>query len=171
MALPPRGDPQRPLFSAIRSMGLLGVVLILFSLIGILQILFSASTTMRSNIDVVFLFGSIFLAPGILYVLCAIFLEHRRKWAAIVGLVLASMQLLAAVIIVVVLVIAISPQKLVQFFGAEPVIMVAIVHFLLIVTLARLVYHLSKSFKTIGKSPQRGFEPIMIPPTQTSEQS
>jgi hypothetical protein len=175
MALPKRGDPQRPLVLAIRSMRLLGIILIGFSILAMLPILLSGRA--RTSPGAVIGIGFMYVGPGILYLLCAIFLKRRRIWAIFTGLLLASIQLLLTIVMTLIACIMLLKwePRMSAFFGYAMIPLA--ITLLLVTALVQLIYHLSKSFEAIKYSPieqQRGFEPMIvqpIPPTESLRQS
>ena len=164
MALPKRGDPRRPLFLAIRSTRLLGIVLILFGLLALIPMMLVRRTRL---IPLIFLgVGLIYITPGILYLLCAIFMKQRKSWAIILALVVASLQLL----------FTLFSAAMIGFQSRINIIPLVIV-LILFAALGQLIYHLSRSFEAIKYAPpeeQRGFEPMIlqpIPPTEPPRQT
>jgi hypothetical protein len=168
MPLPPRGDPQRPLFLAVRSTRLLGILMIAFSLLVMTPMMYVSRGRMMPIFEIAF--GLIYLVPGILYFLCAIFLKRRQFWAIVLGLVLASIQLLLT------LLGAASLLAATRIRGEPEMILLGVI-LLFIAAFVQLIVHLSKSFEAIKYAPieqRRGFEPTgvqPIPPTKTTEQS
>jgi hypothetical protein len=158
MALPPRGDPQRPMFLAIRSMRLLGILLIAFSLLIMVPMMLIRRGRSMPIVEIAI--GLVYLVPGVLYFLCAIFLKRRQFWAIVLGLVLASIQLLLLLAGGVAFVNALGG-------GNTLVSLTLLVILLFIAAFAQLIYHLSKSFEAIKYAPieqQRGFEPMRVQP-------
>ncbi len=165
MALPPKGDPRRPMHLAIRSMRLLGVILILLSLLGMLPLFFiPAARPGVSKILMIFFFGAllIYLIPGVLFLIFSIFLKRRQAWAIIGGIVLSSILLLIAVIALA--------GVLVNFatVGHTPAALIGLVMSVLFVAaFTQLIIHLSQSFKALKYFPvdeQRGFEVAPVAP-------
>src|ERR1041385_8076568 len=96
MPLPPRGDPTRPYFLAIRSSRLLGFIFLLF---GSLAVLAVAMIPSRGMPTVFMILGAMFwLLPGILYAVFAAFLKRRHEWAIVALIVLASIHGLIALV-------------------------------------------------------------------------
>ena len=168
MPRPPKGDPRRPLHLAIRSTRVLGA---LFVLLGLAVLAVPALYALRGGGSAgggVILMGVaslLYLVPGVLYVLCAIYLRRRQLWAVIVALVLASVQLLFLAIGLLGVVIGIANSR-----GAATSF--ALVYLGLIglvaAALAQLIYHLARSFEAIKHPPfgaeVRGFEPLPVAP-------
>jgi hypothetical protein len=101
----------------------------------------------------------LYIGPGVIYLVTAIYLKRRRFWAVIVGLVLASVHLLFVLIVIAGLLITMS---------RHPAASVALIPMILMIfvglALAQLIYHLSLSFEAIKYAPvedQHGFEPLM----------
>jgi cytochrome bd-type quinol oxidase subunit 1 len=154
MALPPRGDPQRPLFLAIRSMRLLGILLLAISFLFLFVVVRG-----RSLLNVIVMIGLFYFMPGVLYLVCAIFLKRRQPWAIVVGLTLASVQMLLIVVAAVTL-------FAVTALGDSGSMIRMTVMVLLLGAFGQLIFHLCKSFEAIRHSriEQRGFEPLMMQP-------
>jgi hypothetical protein len=160
MALPPKGDPRRPLHLAIRSTRLLGILCVLF---GLCTMLPSFPTT--SGPSAVLLAGAslVCLLPGAAYFLVSMFLARRQFWAVVLGLVLASLQALfalAALIgVLAALIIDARNTGDVEPFGFVFVLGL----FLFLVAFCQLISHLILSFGAIKHVPpeeQHGFEPV-----------
>jgi hypothetical protein len=152
MPLYPSGDPRRPLQLAVRSMRWLGIFL---TIIGVLMLVSFAFFLRRGSVvsRLPLLSTLVYLGPGVLYLLFAIFLARRQRWAVIAGLILASIQaVLSAILFVVVLT-----------QGPEAWLAIAICG-LLVAALIQLIFHLSKSFEAIrlSETEQRGFEPLPV---------
>jgi len=170
MAIPPRGDPRRPLHLAVRSTRLLGI---LFLLIGTLM----SSLTLRGGIPgrrgmvLTALLLLFYIGPGVVYLVTAIFLARRRFWAVVVGLVLASLQSLFVLFAIGSILIDIMRHPSRSVAMIPMVVMIFV-----ILALAQLIYHLSRSFEAIRYAPvedQHGFEPVMAkaveaPPEESS---
>jgi len=152
MPLYPPGDPRRPLQLAVRSMRWLGIFL---TGIGLLILVSFAFLARRGGVvsRLTLLSTLVYLGPGVLYLLFAIFLARKQRWAVVAGLILASIQaILAAILFVVVLT-----------QGPEAWLAIA-VSGLLLAALVQLIFHLSKSFEAIRLTEitQRGFEPLPV---------
>lgn len=165
MALPPRGDLRRRMHLAIRSMWVLGSLLLLIGLCGIGGSLFSLAgrSPVPPGVGVMQLVGStIYWAPGVLYVVFAVYLKRRQLWAVVGGLILASIQFLFLLTgLVVMIAIYFSPDS-----SLPPPFLIAVgVMALFVLALAQLVYYLARSFQAIREPPygreEHGFEPVM----------
>ena len=166
LPLPPKGDPQRPLSLAIRSTRLLGIVLILFGFVALLPF---AATPRGISLLLTIVIALFYLGPGVLYLLCAIFLKRRRLWAVVVALVLASIQLLLAILGIVTFAIQMFSALHMNSMGAFAIIPLIVILFF-IAAFVQLIYHLSCCFEAIKFSPpefQRGFEPLVVQPQIT----
>ena len=160
-------DLQRPLRLAIRSTRILGIAMLLISTIIVIPMVL----VMRAGIGFPTLIPMVIVAifyilPGVLYVLCAIFMKRRKTWAVIVALVLALLHLLSTSFFGIALLIGINPAP-----GQEPFFWAAvcIVH-LFAAAFGQLVYHLSTSFRAIRAMPvggERGFAPIVVQKVET----
>ena len=155
MALPPKGDPRRPLHLAIRSTRSLGIVLIL---LGSLVLLVGLVLTQSRLLVVV---SIIYMSPGIGFLVIAIFLKRRATWAVTAGIVLASLTGLFALLALVgsVVGLARSPR------GASTPDLVALgIVVLVVLAVAQLILHLAKSYESIrtAEPEVRGFEPIAV---------
>ena len=94
MALPPKGDPRRPMHLAIRSCQGLGALFIILSgLFGAACFLGGRGPATRVILVMFLLVG----VPGVLYVLTAVFMKRRQLWAVILGLVVSSVNALFSV--------------------------------------------------------------------------
>jgi hypothetical protein len=160
MALPPKGNPRRPMHLAIRSMRLLGIIQLCFVALTMLPMLLMMRRGFGMSFAVVELASAtLYLVPGIMYLVCAIYLKRRAFWAIIVGISLASIQLLFLLIGAV--------AFMIFLIGAQPPgtawIPLGVIG-ILILALVQLIYHLAKSFEAIKYPPdeQRGFEPLLI---------
>jgi hypothetical protein len=166
MAVPPRGDPQRPLHLAIRSIRVLALLFLLVASCGFGSIL-AAGRRMP------FIVGGAILVfyflPGIAYVFFAIYMKQRKFWAVVAALVLASLQCFVALI-------ALAMSIVLTFHaGGDPSAIIGLVTTAFVfAALAQLVYHLAKSFESIKYVPiemQRGFEALPVQPIVPAETS
>lgn len=162
MALPPKGDLRRPLHLAIRSMRLLGIVFITLGMLGILPIVWIGWQMLGAVwlffIVVVLMF---YVGPGILYIVCAIYLKRRRTWAVVMAIVIASLHLLLVLAAIISILISIAST------GNNSLWIAAGILALFIMAFAQLIYHLSRSFESLKCPPmeeQRGFEPVLLAP-------
>jgi hypothetical protein len=159
--LPPRGDPQRPLYLAIRSMRLLGLVFVVFGLVAVvlawlaLGRLINTPTVSWLGLAMAAL---IYFIPGVLYFVFAIFLTHRQSWAVAGGMVVAIVQFPFALLALV--------TVIVRGVHAFPLLLAG----LWVAALIQLIYHLSKSRQALrleAVTGARGFEtlpPQIVPP-------
>ena len=160
MALPPRGDPRRPLHLAIRSTRLLAII---FLFLGGCLCAAVLANGRRSSI--------ISLPAMAMLLFYTIYLKRRQFWAVLSSLILASIQLLFALVVAITLLIVsmIKSAHNVNFVIA-PLLLLGIV----ILALAQLIYHLALSFEAIKHVPveeQRGFEPLMVQPIASPDQT
>jgi ABC-type uncharacterized transport system permease subunit len=148
MALPPNGDPRRPLHLAIRSTRLLGV---LFVLLGLLTPL----PTLKLNPHLLELPGPVIastlihLLPGLLYLLCSAVLGQGRRPALIasLGLVAVHCVMVAGSLAAFsTLLVAQEQGSFFLFFGLGVMVFA-------MAALGQLFYHLTKSFKAITYPP------------------
>jgi hypothetical protein len=163
--LPPRGDPRRPLHLAIRGTRILGYILIS---IGSLVLIPFLSNLQKGTPRLEYLeLSSFYMIPGIIYLMCAIFLRRRQMLAAILAIAHAAAQLILLLVILVLSFIdfqkvppAQRPAELIIF----PLELIVILAFI------RLIYYLSKSFEAIKNPPPEmrpGFEAIPLAPHPT----
>ncbi len=158
MALPPKGDPRRPLYLAIRSTRMLAIFFLLFGIFGAAALFIPRGMSSRAQTLITILTLMAYIGPGAAYLVFSIYLKQLRFWAVVGALVLASLQLAMGAIITIVIVIAAVSRPLNQFILMSLAIMA-----LVGVAIAQLIYHLAKSFdaiKYISMDEQRGFEPI-----------
>jgi hypothetical protein len=161
MPVPAKGDPRRPLHLAVRSTRLLGIVFIVFGLLMLLVV----PAAFRSRgaaaagppaagppVWLGVVVAMMFMAPGVMYLVVGAFLARRKSWAVVVGIVVASVHGLFALLVFL--------RNLV----VEPGNMVSLLIVLAwVAALAQLIYHLSQSFAAIryeSDHVQRGFEPL-----------
>ncbi len=109
------------------------------------------------------IFSLIYFGPAVCYVLFAHFLARRKPWAIIVGIVLASLNLLFVLFPTVGLIaIAVSDQTTPWLL--IPAAVVAI----FVAALIQLIYFLARSFESLRYPPEpHGFEPIMAQAVST----
>ena len=171
MALPPKGDPQRPLKLAVRSTRVLGILFCALGMCGTLPMLYlglarpAAGAGGGGGIARMAFVGLstilVYFGPGALYLVCAVFIARRRTWAVITAMVLAAIQLLFITFGMVMFVIMFLSNA-----GTTPTYVMSFplgIMLLVILALAQLEYHLSKCFEAIRLAPldvQRGFEPL-----------
>ena len=158
MALPPKGDPRRPLHLAIRSTRLLGV---LFVMLGLL-ILLPALKTNPHPLELpwpVIAASLIHLIPGLLYAVCAVLLTRGRRSAVIsaMGLVAIHCVMVAGSLA------AYSGLLMAQTHDSGFLIGALLVMMLAMAALGQLFYHLVKSFKAI-EAPAEGLPDDSVMP-------
>lgn len=122
-------------------------------------------------LNVGFLF--VYVGPGAIYLVTAIYLKQRKFWAVVVGLVLGSIQLLVALGETVNLLYFVMRSSIASFrgFGMGILISLGILIFIDL-ALGQLIYHLALSFEAIkytSVEQQHGFEPLMTPQQHTEE--
>jgi hypothetical protein len=162
MPLPPKGNPRRPLHLAVRSTRLLGIVFLCFGMIVMLPSLLLLRRGMGMPLMIVqFISAMLYIGPGVLYLVCAIFLKQRQFWAVVVGIVLASIHLLFLLLGAAFYIAVVLSEQFNAWMLAPMVMLLAF-----ILALGRLIYHLARSFEAIKYPPdeQRGFEPLMVEP-------
>lgn len=168
MPLPPRGNPRRPLFLAMRSMRAVGVVCLAPGLFGFIRYLPWSLTMIQARH-----FGEAFapllpavpyLLPGIGYFVCAKYIAQRRVWAIVLSLVLTSLLLLFAIaalaFLTVVLLDSTQPPPLAFVLISGGILLLFVPAFV------QLIYHLIRSFESIKYPPEEapGFEVTLIAP-------
>lgn len=142
----------------------LGVLLLILSTCGgiglVMSIVGGGPQTVPASV-----FGLIFwMAPGIGYIVCSVHLKRYKAWAAIVGLVLTGLALMAAVLMFgALLIVALTSG------AGSTEFLFALIPLLFIAAFAQLIVHLSRSFKAIRihemEVPQGyGFQPILTQP-------
>jgi hypothetical protein len=164
MALPPKGDPRRPMYLAIRSMRLLGIIIVLFSLLMFIPVIaLRGSGGAAVGFSILFIvMAMVYLIPGLLFILCSIFLKRRQAWAIIVGIILSSIVLLMSVFGFFAGLLQLgagnsSPLMLIQFT----------ISLIFVAAFTQLIFHLSKSFESLrvlNTEVQRGFELLPVVP-------
>jgi hypothetical protein len=165
MPLPPRGDPQRPLALAIRSTRLLGILLIAFSLLLLIpaMLISRRAGLWGASAVVLIVIATFYAGPGVLYLICSIFMKQRKTWAVVVALVLASLNLILTLFsgIGLLLNIHVAP-------GQTRVLLVPLgIMLVFVAAFGQLIFHLSRSFTAIRTDPvtgHRGFTPVLIQP-------
>jgi hypothetical protein len=150
MAIPPRGDPRRPLHLAVRSTRVLAIIFLLFGTCASIPMLIQGALPMRGRMFLNLGVFIVYVGPGVVYFVTAIYMKRRQFWAVILALVMASIQLLFALLGISVLLIAEMrrPASSVAMIPAGVLIFVI----------------LALSFNAIRYTPveeQHGFEPLM----------
>ncbi len=168
MALPPRGDPRRPLHLAVRSTRMLGVVFLLFGTCALAPMMRTMGRAGMVGYPVFLMLGAlVYLGAGGGFLLFSIFLGRRQFWAVVAALVLSSVVSFFWIAGAVALVVAILSGG--GGTGtAVPVAFAVSALALVIAALGQLIYHLARSFEAIKYPPfgqeVRGFEPIPVMP-------
>ena len=172
MPLPPKGDPRRPLQLAVRSTRLLGGLLVLLGFCGSIPVMFVPGVRGGDPLftAIILIGAAAYFVPGMLYIVFSIYLGHRKPWAVVATIVLASIQLLFVLLGIAVLAVTFAlPHSDLPPTALVPVGIAA----LLAAALAQLIYHLSKSFESIRYEPvgasDRGFEPLAVRPATAPE--
>src|SRR6266536_82642 len=138
MSLPPKDDPRRPLHLAVRSTRLLGIVLLGFGGFAALLFLMIPRQAGVSLLPEMFLGLLVYFVPAVIYLITSVFLKRRHLWAIVVGIVLASVNL----------VLILAAFGAVLFVGwtsnrDAAIVIPIIVLCLFILALAQLIYHLA----------------------------
>lgn len=158
MALPPKGDPRRPLHLAARSTRVLGIIFILIGCLASVSVIGvgvgSATRLIALVVPVV-----IFLGAGSGYLIVSIFLKRRAFWAVVTGLVIASIHAAIAVL-------GLAGMAITVIAPDRNVFIPIFVLVLWLAAMAQLIYHLSKSFAGLRLADEafRGFEPLRVQP-------
>jgi hypothetical protein len=172
MAVPPKGDPRRPLVLAVRSTRLLGIIFIVFGVFASIAMMASVGATGGAGFAVRWvqaLAVGFYVVPGVVYLLCAIYLKQRRSWAAVVALVVCLIHLLMALVglaatIISTLSVNASNSGVSGIWNWVVWIPVALLA-LITAALIQTIVYLSQSFRSIREWPgdeRRGFEPLAI---------
>lgn len=170
MALPPKGDPQRPLHLAVRFSRIAGFLFIGLGTWATLLHFFSMrragnAILIGSLAEVALASSLVYFGPGAIYLVCSVFIARRRRWAVFTAMVLAGIQILLIGWALVMF------AK--HFVSADPaardwsVVLPLGITLLISLVLAQLEHHLTKSFEAIRLAPvdvQRGFEPLPAAP-------
>ena len=169
MALPPKGDPRRPLHLAIRSTRMLGIVFLLFGTCSVAPMMRTMGRAGMVGYPAFLLIGAaVYLAAGGAFLLFSIFLARRQFWAVVAALVVSSVVSLIWIFAAIALVVALLANA--GDIGSPPALIGGAVLLLLIAALWQLIYHLALSFEAIKYPPfgqeVRGFEPLPVVPAQ-----
>jgi len=161
MALPPKGDPRRPLHLAVRSMRLLGGILLLFTSCMALSVgmtLIRLGPKMLTS-PLMFIGMLLYFVPGVCFFVFAHYLKRRQAWAVVASICLAGVGCLFMLIGLFGLAVISTSQSR----GGAPMLIPAGIMLLILAALGQLIYHLARSFEAIKYMPpeERGFEPIM----------
>ena len=165
MPIPPKGDPRRPLHLAIRSMRLLGGMLVLFATCVTIAFVLRRGPMRGSSVPAFyFIFVVFYLLPGTCFIVFSIFLARRRMWAVVASLCLASVGCLVALGATGVMIVLIVANRAADWGAMIPIGVMA----LIVAALGQLIYHLARSFAAVRYTApeERGFEPIMMNETQ-----
>jgi hypothetical protein len=150
--LPPKGDSARPMHMAISSLFLLGLVSILY---GLMNVVVFGYFNRLARFGIYFeLMGSgIWVMPGAVFIISAIFMKRRRRWAIPLALAGTVFQGLCAAVLL--------------YFSLTltPVSPIPIILCLVwLAALGQLIAHLWQSRLIVIGADQvvyRGFEPVM----------
>jgi hypothetical protein len=168
MALPPKGDPRRPLHLAVRSNRVLGIVFLLFGTCSLMPMIFLMTRGgVRAGImppQLLVAVSAVYFIPGALFMVFSVFLARRRPWAVVASIVVSTLVGLTALLGVFGMAVAMLTVDDSPWQMAIPLVICA----LLAVAVAQLIYHLAKSFEAIKHPPFgqeiRGFEPLPVMP-------
>lgn len=144
MQPPPEHDPLRPVYLAVRSLRLLGVLFILLGLVTPVPAIKNGHAPSALPLAVVVTALS-HAVPGVLYFLSAVLLLRGRRSAvfAAMGLAMAHFILVAGNLAAFVQLLILGGTSLSFLFIALTV------GFLTVAALAQLMYHLVKSLKVL----------------------
>jgi hypothetical protein len=165
MAVPPKGDPRRPLHLAIRSTRVLAVIFLLLGTCSFSPFFLRGPMPGSAGLFISMSVLVFYIGPGVAYLVFSIYLKRRQFWAVVAALVLASIQLFLSLLggVFFVVAMAAGQSRTPSVPTAVAVIPTAIIG-LVVLALAQLVYHLALSFEAIKYAPAeelRGFEPLM----------
>lgn len=162
MAIPPKGDPRRPVALAVNAARTLGVLSLVLAALGLIGFVMTIGTADPRPLVAVFLgVGVMFVLPGILYLAFAGNLSRYQTWAAVVLLVMASLHtVVVCVSLAGTIVSALQSNRPVSDHAS----MVAFNAVFLAAGILLIVY-LSQSFKVLrmyGRQPMSyGFQPVI----------
>jgi hypothetical protein len=159
MILPPAGDPRRPLYLAIRSTRLLGVMFLLLGFVTPLP-------TLRRNPNLLDLPTSVIntslthLVPGMLYLISAVLLRRRRRSAVIsaLGLVTVHCVMIAGSLA------AYSGLLVSQTQDPQFLIFALVVSLLAMAGLGQLIFQLARSLTVIQIPDEKDSSPDSVIP-------
>jgi hypothetical protein len=165
MALPPKGDPRRPLHLAIRSARILGIVCVLAGAGLAMPVVLQRFGRCRGIFAPTWfvLAGCLFyLLPGTLFLVFAVFMKRRRTWAVVGALATASLIALLLVVAAVAILVAVVAEG---EAWAIPVFSVIAVWAASELAVGQLIFQLAHSFAAIkhqpfGRDDARGFETL-----------
>ena len=163
MTLPPHGDPRRPLYLAIRSTRLLGVM---FLLLGLVTLIPALQNYWRLG-DIpraVFISSMTHVVPGMLYLVSAVLLGRRRRSAVIsaLGLVAVHCVMIAGSLA------AYSGLLVAQTQDPKFLIFALVVSLLAMAGLGQLFFQLTKSFAVIQLPPENDPAPDSVIPVASA---
>ena len=169
MALPPRGDPRRPLMLAVSSCRLLGAIgLLLGTCAGVPLLGGMGRRGFGPPVAWAMLSLVLLLGGGAAYLVFAHFVGRRRFWAVVSALVMTSVLLLMCVVGLVatlVVVLVVQPGLRRSSFG----LIGPGIYALATLALGQLVYHLARSITALNMVPPgevgRGFEVMPVADT------
>ena len=163
-----RGDPRRPLFLAVSSCRLLGVLGLLVGTCAGIGMLRGGGgrggvASLVSAIAALAFYGG----GGAAYLVFAHFIKRRRFWAVVAALVLTTVLAVLLLIGVAVQLVAIGSIRGVtfQFFTG-----LIVVELLILVAVGQLIYHLARSFAALKialPDEARGFDVLPVPAVAT----
>ena len=157
MILPPSGDPRRPLYLAIRSTRLLGVMFLLLGVITPIPSLRNAASMFDLPWPVV-ASSLTHLVPGLLYLVSAVLLGRRRRSAVIsaLGLVAVHCVMLTGNLM------AYSGLLVSQTQDPKFLIFALVVSLLAMAGLGQLMFQLAKSFAVVQLPPESHPDPDSV---------
>lgn len=165
MALPPKGDPRRPLHLAVRSTRMLAILFLCFATCIVTPI---GAMRMRAPVKMNVMIVACYAIPGGVYLIFSIYMKERKFWAILASLIIASAQFILTLIATAAVAINFFlPNKSIALFPLAVLIFV-------LAALGELIYHLALSFNAIKYVPldqQRGFEPLMPLSRETTDRS
>jgi hypothetical protein len=174
MALPPKGDPRRPLHLAIRSTRVLGVILLLFGTCALMPFMMYMSragprgAASAPPMWMTFMVALVYFIPGALFMVLSMFLGRRQSWAIVCALVLASLLTFFFLFAFAGFVVGVLSRSEPRAWMAIPVVLIALFG----LAVGQLIYHLCKSFEAIKYPPFgqdfRGFEPLPVQRVMTA---
>ena len=162
MPLPPRGDPVRPVYLAVRSLRLLGVLFVLIGVIVPLLALKHAGSYRALN-PAIFLVSLTHLVPGLLYAVCAELLVRGRRPGvfAAMGLAMFHFILVAGHLTTYVQLLVLGEASVTFLFISLTI------GFLVVAALGQLMFHLVKSLRVL-RAPDESFDALAAPEVQST---
>lgn len=165
MALPPKGDPRRPLSLACIWLHVFGGLLLLMSsCTGVSMLRLGRITGPTTWIYLLMVaFFAFYALPGIAYFILPIYMMRRRRWAVTTAIALVSLQEATFVFALAANLWRVlqSPQR-----NFSVTFIPFAVMFLVIIALGMLIAGLTRCYEAIRHMPadERGFEPILATP-------